>query len=186
MFGPSSGHGYRVVPRGIVDIRARALVAREGLIHRNAPFFMMGAFIDRLHDYGIIYDVVHDHELPVGVEACCIPEFRSITFSNDTYEKACNDDPRARFTVIHELGHILLAHTRTLNRDNGQKIKAYEDSEWQANQFAAEFLMPLNHMAENRISTANELILTYQVSAPAAERRITQLSQRNELPSGGR
>ena len=183
MFGPSSGMGYRVSPRTIANIRAHALAVREMLIARNAPFFRMEPFIEGLLDYGITYDVVDDDELPLGIEACCVPEHLLITFSNSTYEKACNDDPRARFTVIHELGHILLAHTRTHNRDSGGDIAAYEDSEWQANQFAAEFLMPLTHMIANRYKTAGELILNYQVSPPAAERRITQLNKRNELPS---
>ena len=185
MFGPSSGMGYRVPPRRIADIRAHALAVRESLIAPNAPFFRMEPFIEGLLEYGITYDVVDDNELPFGVEACCIPERLLMTFSNSTYEKACKDDPRARFTVIHELGHILMAHTRPHNRDSGREIAAYEDSEWQANQFAAEFLMPLTHMNMNGYKTTEELILNYQVSSPAAERRITQLNKRNELPRNG-
>jgi hypothetical protein len=182
VFGPSSGLGYRVTPKTIIGIRQYALAVRKSLVRRNATFFEMAPFIDRLHEYGIVYDVVDTDELPLGIEACCVPEQRLITFSATTYSKACGDDPRARFTVIHELGHILLAHTRPLNRDNGRKIEAYEDSEWQANQFAAEFLMPLDHMVKNGYRTVDELILAYQVSSPAAERRINQLRGRNELP----
>lgn len=182
MFGPSSGLGYRVPSRTVVNIRDRALAVRKTLIRKNLPFFEMAPFIEQLHDYGIVYDVVEANELPTGIEACCVPEQRSITLSADTYAKACDDDPRARFTVIHELGHILLAHARTLNRDIGAKIEAYEDSEWQANQFAAEFLMPLSHMVECGHRNAEQLMLAYQVSAPAAERRINQLRKRGELP----
>lgn len=182
MFGPSSGMGYRVAPRTIVGIREHALAVRKTLLPKQSAFFRMAPFIEQLHEYGIVYDVVDEDELPIGIEACCIPEHRLVTFSSDTYQKACEDDPRARFTVIHELGHILLAHTRPLNRDNRRIIEAFEDSEWQANQFAAEFLMPLPHMAEKGHKTADELILAYQVSAPAAERRVSQLSKRGELP----
>jgi len=182
MFGPSSGMGYRVPKSSIAKIRTHALAVRQKLIARDAPFFRMAPFIEGLFEYGITCDVVDDAELPFGIEACCVPERLLITFSNITYEKACSDDPRARFTVIHELGHILLAHTRTFNREDGKKIEAFEDSEWQANQFAAEFLMPLTHMSANGYTTTDELILNYQVSHPAAERRITQLSKRCELP----
>lgn len=182
MFGPSSGMGYRVAPRNIVGIRERALAVRKILLPKQLAFFRMAPFIEQLYEYGIVYDVVDEAELPVGIEACCIPEFGLVTFASDTYRKACEDDPRARFTVIHELGHILLAHTRPLNRDSKRNIEAFEDSEWQANQFAAEFLMPLTHMVEKGHKTADELILAYQVSPPAAERRINQLSKRGELP----
>jgi hypothetical protein len=182
MFGPSSGMGYRVPPLKIANIRTHALAVRGKLVASNDAFFGMEHFIESLINYGITCDVVDEDELPFGIEACCVPERLLITFSNTTYEKACNDDPRARFTVIHELGHILLAHTRTFNRDRGGKIEAYEDSEWQADQFAAEFLMPLTHIVANGFKTADELILNYQVSAPAAERRIAQLNKRNELP----
>lgn len=184
MFGPSAGHGYRVSPLTICEIRTRSLAVRKQLVRKNAPFFEMASFIDQLHEYGIIYDVVDSSDLPNGIEACCLPEQRLITLSEDTYKKACEDEPRARFTVIHELGHILLAHTRTFHRDNGGVIAAFEDSEWQANQFAAEFLMPLDHMAQERITQVDHLIFAYQVSAPAAERRIAQLTKRGELPRG--
>lgn len=182
MLGPSTGHGYRVAPRNIIGIRERALSVRKTLVKKDEPFFRMARFIEQLHEYGIIYDVVEADELPKGIEACCVPEFRSITFSAETYGKACEDDPRARFTIIHELGHILLTHTRTFNRENKENIAAFEDSEWQANQFAAEFLMPFDHMALNGLTTANEIMLTYHVSAPAAERRVSQLDKRGELP----
>lgn len=185
MFGPSAGHGYRVAPRRISGIRARALAVRQILVRENLPFFKMAPFIEQLHEFGIVYDVVAANELPIGIEACCLPEQRLITLSAETYRKACEDDPRARFTIIHELGHILLAHTRTFHRDTNETIAAFEDSEWQANQFAAEFLMPLDHMMQETVTGADQLILIYQVSAPAAERRIAQLTKRNELPSRG-
>jgi hypothetical protein len=175
MFGPSAGLGYRVSPRNIFSIREHALLVRKALVKKDSPFFCMAPFIEQLHEYGIIYDVVDADDLPQGIEACCMPEFRLITFAEETYSKACEDDPRARFTVMHELGHILLAHTRMFHRDNGKKIEAYEDSEWQANQFAAEFLMPLDHITQKGLTTANEIMLTYQVSAPAADRRVTEI-----------
>jgi hypothetical protein len=151
MFGPSSGNGYRVAPRKISGIRTRALAARQLLVRKNSPFFEMAPFIERFHEYGIVYDVVDASDLPRGIEACCLPEQRLISLSAETYQKACGDDPRARFTIIHELGHILLAHTRTFHRDSNETIAAFEDSEWQANQFAAEFLMPLDHMAQEML-----------------------------------
>ena len=97
--------------------------------------------------------------------------------------RACEDDPRARFTVIHELGHIAMAHTRSLNRDRGRgrEIKPYEDSEWQANTFAAEFLMPLDDMKRRNLKTPELLQLEYQVSSQAADTRIAKLTGRSDI-----
>lgn len=64
----------------------------------------------------------------------------------DVYE-AWNDpnDPmhgRARFTLAHELGHLVLHEGPALHRQTAMiKHKVFEDSEWQADYFA-EFLMP--------------------------------------------
>ena len=51
-------------------------------------------------------------------------------FSND----------RKRFTIAHELGHILM------HNENNFPISSYRDKEKEANQFASEFLMPENYI----------------------------------------
>ncbi|UCV18636.1 ImmA/IrrE family metallo-endopeptidase [Ferribacterium limneticum] len=102
---------------------------------------------------------------------------------DDVFEGACWNDPRARFTVFHELGHGLLGHRRTINRAQAvAKLKVYEDSEWQANQFAAEFLMPLEVIQRDGLTTAFEIQMHFDVSFQAAERRFNQLEKRGELP----
>lgn len=181
MFGPGVTHGFRVPPLRIVDIRRRSMAARKILVPGNAPFFRMGDFVEQLFRYGIVIDVVEPQELPIGVEACCRPDHAYIQFSDPVYEAACRDDPRARFTVVHEVGHILLAHTRAFNRDDGRRHQPYEDSEWQANQVAAEILMPVEDILSNGYRTAAELQLAYQVSAPAADLRIRKLVEKGHM-----
>jgi len=181
MFGPSVTSGWRVRPISIVQIRFSAQHARKILLRKDPTFFPMAEFVERLFEYAIVVDVVDGDLLPAGVDACCVPERAEISLSLETYFAACNDVPRARFTVIHELGHLVLAHSRSFHRDNGRSIPAFEDSEWQANQFAAEFLMPLQQMRAKRLITADALMLEYHVSEPAARRRITQLKERGEL-----
>ena len=181
MFGPSVTQGFRVRARNTDSIRRQALAIRPLLVPKNAPFFEMGWFIERLFDFGITCDVVEAKELPRGVEACCAPEHLLIQFSEQTYSRACRDDPRARFTVIHELGHLAMAHTRPLNRQNDDEIKAFQDSEWQANTFAAEFLMPLDDIKKRALNNPDLLQLEYQVSGQAAETRIMKLRKRGEI-----
>ena len=180
MFGPSVKQGFRVPPKTTLAIRAHALRVRK-LLGVDKPFFKMGLFMEGLSDSGIVIDVVEGGALPTGVEACCVPELRMIMLSEETYHFACQDDGRARFTVIHELGHLVLAHARTFHRDTGRRIEAYEDSEWQANTFAAEFLMPVNDIQERGLRTPQQLMLEYQVSAMAAEVRVRKLKDQKLL-----
>jgi hypothetical protein len=184
MFGPSVTRGFRVAPRSTVDIRRHAMHVREvfGLIP-SIGFFRMDEFIESLYEFAVNYDVVEQGELPQGVEACCVPEQRLIMLTQNTYDQACRDSPRARFTVIHELGHLALSHTRGFHRDQrgGEDIKAYEDSEWQANAFAAEFLMPATDVAARRLWQPVELMMRYQVSEPAATKRLRDLTKQGLL-----
>lgn len=63
-------------------------------------------------------------------------------FSND----------RKRFTIAHELGHILL------HNENNFPISNYRDKEQEANQFASEFLMPKDAIKNSlRYLKMNEL-----------------------------
>ena len=184
MFGPSVTRGFRVEPRSVVDIRKHAAHVRKVFgIAPNTAFFPMAEFIESWIGWGITYDIVDAADLPLGVEACCYPEKAIIQLTQHTYENACLDNPRARFTVIHELGHMALSHTRTFHRESkqGMEIKAFEDSEWQANTFAAEFLMPADDIQRRDLRTAEELILQYQVSDMAAQKRVRLLRKQGIL-----
>lgn len=134
--------------------------------------------------YSITYDVLEADEMPyLDVEACWDPDSVTMHIRTDVFEKACRNDPRARFTVMHELGHGLLGHRRTINRAGvGRPPKVYEDSEWQANQFAAEFLMPLEVIQNFGLNTAFKIEMHFNVSSPAATLRVRQLEKRGELP----
>jgi hypothetical protein len=184
MHGNGPLNGFRVAPRSIGDIRQTADNVLQVLeIGSGVAQLKMGHFLDGLSKYGIVYDILEPHEMPhSGVEACCIPEDFYICIKDDVFKRACNDEPRARFTIIHEFGHLLLGHSRTMNREvSNQLLKTYEDSEWQANQFAAEFLMPLSLIKQNGFSNVGELESFFNVSRPAAERRMKQLKSRGEL-----
>jgi hypothetical protein len=144
----------------------------------------VGLLLDLLNvKYSITYDVLEPDEMPhPDVEACWDPESITMHIRSDVYEKACRNDPRARFTVMHELGHGLLGHRRTINRSSETPPKVYEDSEWQANQFAAEFLMPLEVILALGLNTASKIELHFNVSTQAALLRQKQLAKRGEIP----
>lgn len=184
MFGDGPLKGFRVNPQSIVNIRCTADNVRQILkIGEKVTQLKMGRFLDELSsNYSIIYDVLESHEMPHhGVEACCIPENLEICIREDVYERACNDEPRARFTIIHEFGHLILGHRRTTNREIVTHLQTFEDSEWQANQFAAEFLMPLELIIKHGLRVSEELEEFFNVSSIAATTRVRQLTKRGEL-----
>ncbi|MFZ2160994.1 MAG: ImmA/IrrE family metallo-endopeptidase [Sideroxyarcus sp.] len=184
MLGNGPLQGFRVHPRSIVNIRSTADNVRQVLqIGGNITQLEMGRFLDELScNFSIIYDVLETHEMPHrGVEACCIPENLEICIREDVYEHACRNEPRARFTIIHEFGHLILGHRRTVNREEGATLQTFEDSEWQANQFAAEFLMPLELINKQGLSNSGELERFFNVSGIAADKRVRQLTKRGEM-----
>lgn len=73
------------------------------------------------------------------------PETKCIRVQQDVYDGAADGNPRDRFTLAHEIGHLYLhrpgkiAMARSINKE---KIPAYKCPEWQANTFAGELLVP--------------------------------------------
>lgn len=186
MIGDGPLGGFRVAGRGVADIRMSADNVRRILEIGDAPQDIdIGLLLDRLSvTYSITYDVLEPDEMPhPDVEACWDPESVTMHLRSDVFEKACWNDPRARFTIMHELGHGLLGHRRTINRAEVERVpKIYEDSEWQANQFAAEFLMPLETIQSLALNTAFKIEMHFNVSSQAAALRAKQLAKRGELP----
>jgi Zn-dependent peptidase ImmA (M78 family) len=73
---------------------------------------------------------------------------------------------RQRFTVAHEVGHLLLGHTE---KNFVLDLKSKKPEEVEANQFAAELLMPLDMVkkdVQNRIA-AKDMASKYNVSEEA-------------------
>lgn len=121
-----------------------------------------------------------------------------IRIRNDFFQKAEAGDGRSRFTIAHEIGHVRL-HGELLKRqqeavfrdytctateqlDPGMKI--YESPEWQANVFAAAFLMPeamLKRWVQNKkcaqadILAVRDLARDFRVSFEAARIRMERL-----------
>lgn len=119
-----------------------------------------------------------------------------IALSEATYELLEQDNRRARFSLAHEIGHGAL-HYRTLMRVGSmshQMVALYrgealphpkfEDTEWQANAFAAALLMPAAGLAavEKEHGFLSYFLLTsqFKVSSEAAAYRIESFNNRRE------
>jgi Zn-dependent peptidase ImmA (M78 family) len=83
------------------------------------------------------------------------------------YKKAMSDE-RKRFTVAHELGHIILEHI-TFGGDSSQLSSKSQEQE--ANQFAGSLLIPLKDLKtfmKNEDKTLDDIVKRYWVSRDAA------------------
>jgi hypothetical protein len=128
--------------------------------------------------------------LPDGIEGRTWPDGR-VEISETTYLRMLRNDPRSRFTVIHECAHAILhvhqikrviesSSKLTLNRR--QDIPSYEDPEWQANAFTGAFLMPRDACVylqrKSGYLTPHQLMEAFCVSYTAASRRIEVLMRK--------
>lgn len=169
--------GFRVAPQSTVSIRRMAWNARQAFAIGEGRIDLEH-FLERMIDYGIVVDVFDSSDAPVGqaVEACWVPESRTLYIRDTVYANACRGGTRAVFTICHEIGHIILAHKRTINRERpGRQIPVYENSEWQADTFGAEFAMPLPVINQFRLDTPGAIARHFGVSRQAAEVRIEKL-----------
>jgi hypothetical protein len=139
-------------------------------------------------------------DLPVGVEGLTQyrPEAKTIeiTLSTGTYTGLEEDEPRARFSLFHEVVHAfvhwplliklsVLPHREltAVFRQTEKTHRDFEDTEWQANAGAAAMLMPASGLERLRkcgpLSTSR-VVDHFGVSRQSAEIRIRVFDQRRE------
>jgi len=92
---------------------------------------------------------------------------------------------RDRFTIAHEIGHLILHWDVTQKKNPGAIMRAtrfidpsseiQKRAEWEANWFAAELLMPKKDFIESLPSDITELQRKYDVSAAAIQARAKAL-----------
>lgn len=143
----------RVPPKSYAEIEEVArIVLHDAFGHIQnavqpqayATFFDTGGLSGLGLGYGL-------EDLPFGEEAKYDPGTNCILLAPCTYELLYADQPRARFTFAHELGHAVLHGAYLQEALAGRvphrmykrsTIPAFVDPEWQANAFAASFMMP--------------------------------------------
>lgn len=95
------------------------------------------------------------------------------------------DEKRERFTIAHELGHLFLHMGYRTNQELWEKQEnnicyriENSEKEYQANEFAAAFLMPaskyldvLKKVAENNVVDTSKIAEYFNVSVEAASNR---------------
>lgn len=169
---------YEANPRSIEQIRFLAKIARTIInvdIHEemnllNVLDLMCFKFKHKKFSYEIVAD--DDKTFSEDEEAHTDISIGKIYIKESVYCDLKTPYSRSNFTIAHELGHFYLHHIsgfvlpRTTKPD-----KVYLNPEWQADQFAAEFLMPLEGIKD---LSSDEIMDKYNVSRQAAETRINK------------
>lgn len=171
--------GFRVAPQSTEKIRQVALNTRQALELPDGRI-NLPQFLERLHIFGIVVDVFDAESAPVdqSIEACWVPEQATLYLRDHVYADACKGGTRATFTISHELGHIVLAHKRTINREHATSIPVFQNSEWQANTFASEFSMPITSIQSLGLTTPQKVANFFGVSLQAAAIRLEKLEKK--------
>lgn len=125
--------------------------------------------------------VEQDDPVLAGAEAITYPDRQQMLISASVYEGACNGNGRDRFTLAHELGHLILhkgvsSYARQTSEDRDHRV--YEDSEWQADTFAAEFLMPYDEV-RSFCCTVGDIKSRFGVSWSAAGHRLASIKKQS-------
>lgn len=171
--------GVKVPPLSQTKIRNVAMGLR-GFLGETSDYIEVVDLLEfKLFKMGVDYHYCEPHELEEGIAAKALTAEGIILIRQDIYDRACNGDGMARFTIGHELGHIALHRPELIGLARGtptgrQFHKVFEDSEWQADVFAAELLMPA-YTIVRECMTASEIQQVFGVSAKAAEIRINNL-----------
>lgn len=176
-------HEYRVPPKSRADIEHYSYAWRDalGVAHSCLVPDVIALLENELPklfcDFALL---VKDDQLMDGAEG--YTEFEPsprIVLSDSAYLSAGNHKGRGRWTAAHELGHLVLHKGAVpFERATGtytkmRQLAVFESAEWQANAFAAGFLMP-EHLIRD-FTDAGEIADFFSVSRQAAENRIKTL-----------
>ncbi len=114
---------------------------------------------------GFDFEIVEDNEMKNNYAETDLNN-NIIRIRESVFLGAGDGNPRDRFTIIHEIGHFILHKNRVLLCRSDEKIRAFENPEWQANTFAAEFLVPY----EKAVALSEmEIVEIFKVSKKVAE-----------------
>lgn len=140
-------------------------------MNKNSGYLDIILLVEKIvqeEKYGLNIEICNNLDPRLkGAVALYIPSIHTIIIRESVYEAAANCNHRHRFTIAHELGHAILHKNSELSlaRMNSNDIKAYENPEWQANEFAGNLLLPI-HFAVDK--TDEELVEEFGVSYEVA------------------
>lgn len=174
-----SGPVYKVPPQSRASIRALANTVRRSLGITDLHFPIMEVLefgLPRL-DKDYVFEVSSVQEMGSN-HGLTIPIEKRIVLREDVYERALEGSGRDRMTAAHEFGHLLLHTQVALARaDSKESVKPYESSEWQANCYGGELLVPATHANALLGMSLDAIAKHCGVSLEAAEYQMREISK---------
>ncbi len=179
-------NGFQVLPRSTNELielthKVRKIAKAKGFVDSNNYLYIVqliefgGLF--KNNERGSCLEVVEDQELP-NAFAQTFPD-GTIKVRESIYDKACEGNGHARFTLAHELGHLIMHRSQmSMARVTNDNTKTYCNSEWQADEFAGQLLVPttdIRHYSNDLYSSvyiADKIAERYGVSTSCAEIRL--------------
>ncbi|MDR0809231.1 MAG: ImmA/IrrE family metallo-endopeptidase [Gemmobacter sp.] len=141
----SVGDDFKVPPLSWAAIELKADRFRQQFGLDAYPRAPVSELIEQVLDYqlGLVRFEVGSRKEMGQAEGYTCPNGEFIMLREDVYEGVCAGEGRARFTAAHELGHWYMHTNIPLARaKQGDGTRPFCLAEPQANQFAAQFLMP--------------------------------------------
>lgn len=139
-----SGSVFRVPPLSRSKIRYVAQQLHE-TVRLTEPPFPIVEFVEYVLPVAIedfYFGVLPLAEMGGDEHGRTYPSNSAIYLREDVYDRAVQGHGRDRLTLAHEVGHLLLHNTGMRREMPSGSIKRYEDSEWQADCFGGELLIP--------------------------------------------
>ena len=174
-------HNVRVRPRSRAQLRNTADQLRS-FCRVKGPYVPIVEMLElHLAKLGVVYEYVSKTEMGNN-HGVSFPDQGLIRIREDVYERACAGEGRDRLTIAHEVGHVILHGNLSLARSatNPRQMRPFESSEWQANAFAGELLMPLRWIL-SRCHGPHDLSHTFGVSAIAANTQWAALRREGKI-----
>lgn len=174
-----SGICFQVPPRSRKNIDTLATVVRKS-VGVKQPHFPILEFVEL--QLPLLWEnfhlVVQEKHVMGDAHGLTFPESSAIWLREDVYEGVEEGRGRDRFTLAHELGHLVMHGDTGLARvpKKTVELKPYENSEWQANRFAGVLLVP-DDVAIN-LGNAFDIAKACGVSVEAASVRLKQVKSR--------
>lgn len=142
--------GVIVPPQSTNSIANKANSLRMVLGLENRAKFPVIEVLEGLHliipDFE--FEICENHELGEDLGRT-YPDKKKILLRESVYEGAGNGDGRDRFTICHEVGHLMMHQNISFSRvDPRSPPELYCNSEWQADKFASHLLMPTHLLAD--------------------------------------
>jgi hypothetical protein len=133
--------------------------------------FLEHVLLDKL---GVVFHIGTLEEMGED-EALTFPDRDEILVREDVYDALRRGELRPRFTIMHEFAHWVLHPGIPLAKSTRRGMhEFFEDSEWQADAFAGEFLMPA-YLVVKHCRTAAQAAKIFGVSMDAAIVRVNVL-----------